>query len=57
MDIELDQTLRLNDIDFLSVLAVFDEGVVISDKSGRIVFYNRTQSQIDDLEPEYVIGK
>jgi arginine utilization regulatory protein len=57
MDIELDQTLRLADIDFFSVLTAFDEGVVIADKSGRIVFYNRTQSQIDDLEPEYVIGK
>ncbi len=57
MDIELDQTFRLGEIDFLSVLAAFDEGVIIADKSGRIVFYNHTQSQIDDLEPEYVIGK
>ena len=57
MDIELDQTLHLADIDFLSVLSAFDEGVVIADKSGRIVFYNQTQARIDDLEPEYVIGK
>ena len=57
MDIELDQTLRLADIDFFSVLTAFDEGVVIADKSGRIVFYNQTQSQIDDLEPDNVIGK
>lgn len=57
MDIELDQALHLADIDFLSVLSAFDEGVIIADKSGRIVFYNQTQAQIDDLEPEYVIGK
>jgi arginine utilization regulatory protein len=57
MDMELEQSLRMDDIDFLSVLAAFDEGVVIADKAGRIVFYNRTQSQIDELEPEYVIGK
>ena len=57
MDIELDQSLRLADIDFLSVLAAFDEGIVISDKSGRILYYNQTQSQIDDLEPDFVIGK
>ncbi len=57
MDIELDQSFHLADIDYLSVLSAFDEGVVIADKSGRIVFYNQTQSQIDDLEPDYVIGK
>ena len=57
MDIELDQALHLAGIDFLSVLSAFDEGVVIADKSGRIVFYNQTQSRIDDLEPDYVIGK
>ena len=57
MDNELDQALHLADIDFLSVLSAFDEGVIIADKSGRIVFYNQTQAQIDDLEPEYVIGK
>jgi arginine utilization regulatory protein len=54
---DLDPILQMADIDFLSVLSAFDEGVVIADKNGRIVFYNRTQSRIDDLEPEYVIGK
>jgi arginine utilization regulatory protein len=57
MDIELDQSLSLADVDFLSVLSAFDEGVVIADISGRIVFYNQTQSQIDELEPDDVIGK
>jgi arginine utilization regulatory protein len=53
----VDQKLRLADIDYLSVLDAFDEGVIIADKSGRIVFYNRTQSEIDDLKPDFVIGK
>jgi arginine utilization regulatory protein len=57
MDIELDQSLLLDEVDIMSVLSAFDEGVVIADKSGRIVFYNHTQSQIDELEPEWVIGK
>jgi arginine utilization regulatory protein len=57
MDIELNQSLHLADIDYLSVLSAFDEGVVIADQSGRIVFYNQTQSQIDELEPDEVIGK
>ncbi|UCD76978.1 MAG: PAS domain-containing protein, partial [Desulfobacterales bacterium] len=57
MDIELDQSLCLDDVDIMSVLSAFDEGVVIADKSGRIVFYNHTQSQIDELDPAWVIGK
>ena len=57
MDSELDRLLNLAKIDFISVLSDFDEGVVIADQSGRIVFYNQTQSQIDDLNPADVIGK
>ena len=57
MDIDLSQSLNLAGIDFVPVLSAFDEGVVIADKSGRIIFYNQTQAQIDDLEPDFVIGK
>ncbi len=57
MDINLDQILKLSEIDLLSVLSDFDEGVVIADHSGRIVFYNQTQAQIDDLNTADVIGK
>jgi arginine utilization regulatory protein len=53
----VDQRLQLADIDYLTVFNAFDEGVIIADKSGRIVFYNQTQSEIDDLEPDFVIGK
>lgn len=44
-------------VDILSVLSAFDEGVIITDDRGRIVFYNETQSKIDDLSPEDVMGK
>lgn len=51
------QELDLTDVDVLSVLSALDEGVIISDRKGRILYYNRTQAQIDDIDPEYAIGK
>jgi arginine utilization regulatory protein len=57
MDIEQDQSLRLDEVDLMSILSAFDEGVIIADKSGRIIFYNQTQSRIDELEAEWVIGR
>ncbi|MCB2147720.1 MAG: sigma 54-interacting transcriptional regulator [Deltaproteobacteria bacterium] len=44
-------------LDFLPVLEAFDEGILITDTSGRILFYNETQAGIDDLRPGNVIGK
>jgi len=57
MDVEQDQSLRLDEVDLMSILSAFDEGVIIADKSGRIIFYNQTQSRIDELEAEWVIGR
>jgi len=48
---------HLDDLDIFGVLANFDEGVIITDQNGRIVFYNDTQANIDSLEPEFVLGK
>jgi len=48
--------LELNSIDFLSVLQRLDDGVIIADLKGTILFYNMAQSIIDDLNPEEVIG-
>jgi arginine utilization regulatory protein len=48
---------HLDELDIFGVLANFDEGVIITDPNGRIVFYNDTQSNIDSLEPEFVLGK
>jgi arginine utilization regulatory protein len=41
----------------LPVFEAFDEGVIITDTHGRILFYNETQAGIDDLRPANVIGK
>jgi len=49
--------LALDNIDLLKVLADFDEGVIIADREGRIIFYNRTMGKIDDLDPQEVVGK
>lgn len=49
--------LDLKRLDLVRVLADFDEGVIIADRKGRIVFYNRTQGKIDDLDPRAALGK
>jgi arginine utilization regulatory protein len=46
-----------DNLDFLPVFDAFDEGVIITDTGGRILFYNETQAGIDDLRPGNVIGK
>jgi arginine utilization regulatory protein len=47
----------LRSLDFLPVFDHFDEGVIITDTDGRILFYNESQANIDDLRPANVIGK
>ena len=47
----------IGQIDFLPVFDAFDEGVIVTDTDGRILFYNETQAAIDDLRPAKVIGK
>jgi len=49
--------LDVKNIDFLSVLNRLDDGVIIADAEGIIVFYNIAQSRIDGLTPENVIGR
>jgi arginine utilization regulatory protein len=49
--------LDLDQVDFLPVLTAFDEGVIIADISGRIIYYNATMGKIDDLSPDDVLGK
>ena len=49
--------LDLSNVDVLAVLAAFDEGVIITDREGKILFYNETQSKIDDLTAVEVIGQ
>lgn len=47
----------LRSLDFLPVFDQFDEGVIIADTDGRILFYNEVQADIDGLRPANVIGK
>ncbi len=51
------EQLNLDDIDIYRVLSSMHEGVVISDTSGTIRFFNQAQAKIDDLDPQEVIGK
>lgn len=48
--------LEMGQIDFLSVLDRLDDGVIIADCQGTILFYNHTQSKIDDLNAKDVVG-
>jgi arginine utilization regulatory protein len=48
--------LDMNAIDFLSVLNRLDDGIIISDLTGNIRFYNTAQSQIDGITPEEAVG-
>mgnify|MGYP001813212487 CR=1 FL=1 len=48
---------HLDNFDFLPVFDAFDEGIIITDTCGRILFYNEAQASIDDLRPANVIGK
>ncbi len=43
-------------VNYLEILRVFDEGVIITDRHGRIAFYNETQARIDDTDPGSVLG-
>lgn len=47
----------LQSIDFISLLDTIDEGVIITDTKGVIHYYNGTQAQIDDLDPQFAVGK
>jgi len=49
--------LDLEYANFMSIFDQFDEGVVISDHDGKIVYYNETMGKIDDLSPVFAIGK
>jgi arginine utilization regulatory protein len=44
-------------VDYLEIFRVLDEGVVITDAQGRIVFVNAAQARMDGVDPESMIGK
>lgn len=49
--------LDMNTIDFFSVLNRLDDGVIITDINGTILFYNTAQSKIDGLTPQEAMGR
>jgi len=55
-DREFHFPLEMGQIDFLSVLNRLDDGVIIADIQGTILFYNNTQSKIDGLDGRDVVG-
>jgi arginine utilization regulatory protein len=42
---------------FFPIFLHFYEGVIITDHQGTVLFYNDKQAKIDDLDPNYVLGK
>ncbi|HCY84315.1 MAG TPA: transcriptional regulator [Desulfobacteraceae bacterium] len=48
---------KFDDIDIYRVLEHLHEGVVISDITGKIVFFNEAQGRIDDFTREEVVGR
>jgi len=43
-------------VNYLDIFRVFDEGVIITDAEGRVMFYNATQARIDGTRPAEVLG-
>jgi arginine utilization regulatory protein len=53
----LPHDLELDHVDYLSVFNDFDEGVIITNMAGEIVYYNDAMAKIDDLDPDDALGK
>ncbi len=43
--------------DFLDIFSNVDEGVIITDVEGRIIFYNRAQAELDLIDSRYVLNR
>jgi arginine utilization regulatory protein len=44
-------------VNYLDILRALDEGVVITDPSGRIMFMNDAHARIDGVDPHTALGK
>lgn len=49
--------LKFEEIDFLELFDDFDQGVLMTDMEGTMVYYNETQAKIDNLDPGEALGK
>lgn len=46
-----------NQFDFIKLLSEFDQGVLMTDENGVLIFYNAVQANIDRLHPADVLGR
>lgn len=53
----LAENFDFGQFDFISLLCEFDQGVLMTDKNGVMIFYNSVQANIDRLNPADVLGK
>ncbi|SMC64731.1 arginine utilization regulatory protein [Desulfocicer vacuolatum DSM 3385] len=53
----IEKALEFTGMDFLTTLSQLDEGVLIVDVNGTIIFYNRLHGIIDGISPQQVLGK
>jgi len=53
----LKEGFDFNTFDFLALLCDFDQGVLMTDETGTLIFYNSVQANIDRLNPADVLGK
>jgi arginine utilization regulatory protein len=51
------ERISFEDIDIYSVLSSMHEGVVIADITGKVIFFNQIQGQIDDISPADAVGR
>jgi len=49
--------LDFGQIDYLDLFDDFDQGVLMTDMDGMMVYYNETQAKIDNLDPSEALGK
>ncbi|MFZ0614377.1 MAG: sigma 54-interacting transcriptional regulator, partial [Desulfobacterales bacterium] len=49
--------LKFDEIDFMELFDDFDQGVLMTDMDGMMVYYNETQAKIDNLHPGEALGK
>jgi len=53
----LKEDFDFSTFDFLELLCDFDQGVLMTDETGTLIFYNSVQANIDRLNPADVLGK
>lgn len=53
----LQEDFDFSKFDFLTLLCDFDQGVLMTDETGTLIFYNSVQANIDKLNPADALGK